>query len=90
MRRYSIYVLMLALSVPVSLAGQVVVNDLVITAGIAGEDYSGNLPAVTIAVVDSTQDASAAVGEFSGRLDAAYFFGGLARRGRRLGKAALL
>ncbi len=72
--RRAIFVLMLVLPVPMSVAGQVVVNDLVITAGVAGEDYSGNLPAVSLAVVDSTQDASAAVGEFSGRLDAAYFF----------------
>lgn len=73
-RSMCVLVLMLALSRPMSVVGQVVVNDLVITAGIAGEDYSGNLPAVSLAVVDSTQDASAAVGEFSGRLDAAYFF----------------
>ncbi|MFV2006136.1 MAG: hypothetical protein ACC667_01750 [Longimicrobiales bacterium] len=72
--RRALFVLILVLSTPMPGVGQVVVNDLVITAGVAGEDYSGNLSAVTIAVVDSTQDASAAVGEFSGRLDAAYFF----------------
>ncbi len=72
--RRSMCVLMLVLSVPMSVQGQIIVNDLVITAGVAGEDYSGNLPSVALAVVDSTQDASAAVGEFSGRLDATYFF----------------
>ena len=69
-----VLVLTAALLAPLPLSGQLVVNDLVVTGGVAGEDYSGNLTAITIAVVDSTQDASAAVGEFTGLLDATYFF----------------
>jgi hypothetical protein len=48
---------------------QLRVRDLVVTGGVAAEGYSGNLAAVTIAVVDSTDSAAAAVGEFSSRLD---------------------
>ena len=46
-----------------------VIRDLVITAGVAAEGYSGNLSAVTIPVVDSINDAAAAVGQFSTRLE---------------------
>ena len=49
-------------------AGQVI-RDLVVTGGVAGEGYSGNLSAVTIPVVDSINDAAAAVGQFSTRLE---------------------
>ncbi len=66
--------LAVVLLAPLPAAGQVLVNDLVVTAGVAGEGYSGNLSAITILVVDSTRNASAAVGEFSGLLDAAYIF----------------
>jgi hypothetical protein len=45
-------------------AAQVVWQDLVFTGGISGEGYSGNLPAITVTAVDSTERASAAVGEF--------------------------
>jgi hypothetical protein len=38
-------------------------RDLVLTMGVAGEGYRGNLSVVTIPVVDSTNSASAAVGE---------------------------
>ena len=55
--------------VTVARADGQVIRDLVVTAGAAGEHYSGNLSAVTIAVVDSTQSAAAAVGQFSTRLD---------------------
>jgi hypothetical protein len=49
-------------------AGQIV-RDLVVTGGLAGESYSGNLSAVTLPVVDSINDAAAAVGQFSTRLE---------------------
>ncbi len=56
----------LAGTAPVS--GQVI-RDLVVTAGLAGEGYSGNLSAVTLPVVDSINEAAAAVGQFSTRLE---------------------
>jgi hypothetical protein len=43
---------------------QIVWRDLVFTGGLSGEGYRGNLPAVAVTAVDSTEDASAAVGEF--------------------------
>jgi len=54
----------LGLLLPAPTAAQVQWRDLVITSGISGEGYNGNLPAVTIPAVDSTRRASAAVGEF--------------------------
>ncbi len=50
-------------------AGGQVIRDLVVTGGVAAEGYSGNLSAVTIPVVDSIDNAAAAVGQFSTRLD---------------------
>jgi hypothetical protein len=44
-------------------SAQVVWRDLVVTGGVSGEGYWGNLPAVTVTAVDSTEEASAAVGE---------------------------
>lgn len=38
--------------------------DLVVTAGVSGENYDGNLASVTVPVVDSANDVGAAVGEF--------------------------
>ena len=55
--------------VGVAPAGGQVIRDLVITGGVAGEGYSGNLSAVTIPVVDSINDAAAVVGQFSTRLE---------------------
>lgn len=46
-----------------ALSAQVVWRDLVFTGGMSGEAYRGNLPAVTVTAVDSTERASAAVGE---------------------------
>lgn len=45
--------------------------DLVVTAGLSGESYDGNLASVTVPVVDSANDVGAAVGEFGirGRWD---------------------
>jgi hypothetical protein len=45
------------------LAGQLNWRDLVFTGGLSAEGYRGNLPAVTLTAVDSTEEASAAVGE---------------------------
>jgi len=38
-------------------------EDLVITGGLSGEAYRGNLPSVTISAVDSTESASAGIGQ---------------------------
>ena len=45
-------------------SAQVVWRDLVFTGGLSGEGYRGNLPAVTVTAVDSTEEASSVVGEF--------------------------
>ena len=50
-------------------AGGQVIRDLLITGGVAAEGYSGNLSAVTIPVVDSINEAAAAAGQFSTRLE---------------------
>lgn len=44
-------------------AAQVLWQDLVFTGGVSAEGYRGNLPAITVTAVDSTERASAAVGE---------------------------
>lgn len=48
-------------------AAQVEVRDLVVTGGVALEGYQGNLSAVTVPLVDSTDHAAAAVGQFGAR-----------------------
>lgn len=48
-------------------AQRAMLRDLVFTAGASGERYEGNLPAVALAVVDSTERADAAVGELGVR-----------------------
>lgn len=48
-------------------SAQVRVQDLVVTAGAAVEGYRGNLSSVTLPVIDPTDRASAAVGEFGAR-----------------------
>lgn len=58
-------VLSAGLAVPAS--GQVTWQDLVVTGGMSAEGYQGNLSAVTVPLVDSTDHASAAVGEFGVR-----------------------
>jgi len=45
-------------------SAQVIWQDLVFTGGLSAEGYRGNLPAVTVTAVDSTEKASAIVGEF--------------------------
>ncbi len=57
------------------LAGQLVVRDLVFTGGVAMEGYRGNLAAVTVPVIDETERASAAVGEFSAAGELQFFNG---------------
>ncbi len=56
-------VVLTGLGVPAPVQGQVAWQDLVITLAGSLEQYRGNLSAVTVAVVDSTDRASAAVGE---------------------------
>jgi len=50
--------------VPAPVSAQVIWQDLVFVGGVSAEGYRGNLPAVTVTAVDSTDQASAAVGEF--------------------------
>jgi hypothetical protein len=57
----------LCLARPLEARGQIRWQDLVLTSGLSLEDYKGNLPAVTISAVDSTDHASAAVGELGAR-----------------------
>jgi hypothetical protein len=64
-RRFLFPLLLLAiLGCPLRSSAQVQWQDLVFTGGVSGEGYRGNLPAVTVTAVDSTEEASAAVGEF--------------------------
>jgi len=51
-------------SQPALASAQVVWQDLVFTGGLSVEGYWGNLPAITVTAVDSTEEASAVVGEF--------------------------
>ena len=56
-----------AFLLPSAAAGQVTWQDLVFTGGLSVEGYRGNLAAVTVPAVDSTDAASAAVGEMGVR-----------------------
>ncbi len=56
-----------ALSLPATARAQVRWLDLVLTGGVSGEGYEGNLASATVPVVDSTDEARAAVGEFGVR-----------------------
>jgi hypothetical protein len=53
------------LLLPGAVAAQVTWQDLVFTGGLSAEGYRGNLAAVTVTAVDSTDAASAAVGEMA-------------------------
>jgi len=64
---WSVFLLASSLASPRLVAAQGVVRDLVFTAGVSGERYEGNLPAVALPVVDSTERADAAVGELGVR-----------------------
>lgn len=55
------------LALPQGAQGQIRWQDLVLTGGTSVEAYNGNLPAVTISAVDSTENASAVVGELGAR-----------------------
>ncbi len=57
----------LAVLLPRPAAAQPAWRDLVVTVGGSVEGYSGNFSAVTVAVVDSTEQATAAVGEMGVR-----------------------
>jgi hypothetical protein len=61
------WVLTACLLLPTGAAGQVSWQDLVFTGGLSAEGYRGNLAAVTVPAVDSTNAASAAVGEMGMR-----------------------
>jgi len=52
---------------PSGASAQVNWRDLVFTGGVSGVGYWGNLPAITVSAVDSTEEASAIVGEFGVR-----------------------
>lgn len=64
---WSVLVVASSLGAPRVVAAQGVLRDLVFTAGVSGERYEGNLPAVALPVVDSTERADAAVGELGVR-----------------------
>ena len=52
--------------------GQLSIEDLVITGGASAEGYQGNLPAVGVPVQDSTEFATAAIGEAAVRADLSF------------------
>jgi len=52
---------------PVGASAQAQVKEFVVTGGVAWEFFDGNFSAVTLPVVDSTEHAIAAVGEFGAR-----------------------
>ena len=58
---------LLELASPAALEGQVRWRDVSVTGGLSVEGYQGNLAAVSVPLVDSTESVSAAVGEFAGR-----------------------
>ena len=53
------------LHLPSALAGQVFVQDFVISGGVAGEAWRGDFTAITVPQIDSTERAVAWVGEWS-------------------------
>lgn len=55
------------LALPQGADAQVTVRNLVVTGGVSTEGYQGNLPSVAVTVRDSTEFASAVVGEFGVR-----------------------
>jgi len=57
---------------PASVAAQLAWRDFVVTAGASAEGYQGNLPAVSVPVTDSTEFASALVGEVGLRADGVF------------------
>jgi hypothetical protein len=63
-------------SVPSPGAAQFTLRDLVISGGASVEGYQGNLPAVSVPVLDSTEVVSAFAAEFAVRTDGSYRTGG--------------
>ncbi len=61
-----------ALVTSTPLQGQFAIDDFVVTGGASAEGYQGNLPAVGVPVRDSTEFASAAIGELSLSTDLSY------------------
>ncbi len=70
---FLILVLTGVLGLPSQGTAQVVWQDLVFTGGLSAESYGGNLPAVTVTAIDSTDAASAVVGEFGLRGNVSLF-----------------
>lgn len=64
---------------PTSAHAQVELRDLVVTAGVGGEGYRGNLPSVTLPIIDNANSVSAFVGELGVRAIGMAFVG---ERGR--------
>ncbi len=62
----------LLLGLPSGAESQLTLRDFVITAGASAEGYQGNLPAVSVPVMDSTDVVSALAGEFAVRSDLLY------------------
>ncbi|MEX0936001.1 MAG: hypothetical protein WD013_03785 [Gemmatimonadota bacterium] len=60
------------LVLPAAARAQLAIQDFVVTAGASGEGYQGNLPSVGVPVQDSTEFASAAIGEVAVRSDLTY------------------
>jgi len=65
----------LCLLLPLAASAQLTVRDLVISGGASAEGYQGNLPVVSVPVLDSTEFVSALVGEVGVRGDAIYRMG---------------
>ena len=67
-RAFAFFVLALSASLVASPAGaQVVWRNVSFTGGVSVEGYQGNLATVTVPLVDSTERAAAAAGEFAGQ-----------------------
>jgi hypothetical protein len=67
------------LLLPAPAEAQVTWRDFVITGGLSSEGYQGNLPSVGVAIRDSTEFASAIIGEFGVRGDLLLPVGGSGR-----------
>jgi hypothetical protein len=68
-----------ALLIPGGVEAQFQVRDLVASGGVSGEGYQGNLPTAGVALRDSTESATALVGELGLRGDAAWRRNGFTR-----------
>lgn len=68
-----------ALAVPGGLEAQLQLRDFVVSGGLSGEGYQGNLPTAGAALRDSTESAAALVGELGIRGDLAWRRNGATR-----------